>query len=207
MDGTAKRARSVDQKAERQKAILSAARGLISDLGFDGVTMSALAKRAQVAKGTLYLYVRSKEELFLLLFVEAMEDVVTRFEAEACADQLPEQLTRLVSDTPLFLPLYARLAAVIEANVADEPLFAAKRRILATSNRFSNKLATLLEVPPARAEALSLVLFQALLGAAQLDLPSGRDPATLPAELRDSFAVHQFDRAFPPSVRHILGVD
>ncbi len=77
-----KRARSEDQKAERQAVILSAARDMIDETGFDGVTMSALAKRAGLAKGTLYLYVRSKEELFLLLFLEAMRTVVARFKQD-----------------------------------------------------------------------------------------------------------------------------
>ncbi|MCK8462699.1 TetR/AcrR family transcriptional regulator [Aliiroseovarius sp. S1339] len=203
-----KRARSEDQKVERHVAILSAARDLIEELGCDGVTMSALAKRAGLAKGTLYLYVRTKEELFLLLFVDALEDLVTRLETEsgltADPDQLAAYLTDLSQDTPLFLPLYARLVAVIEANVADEALFSAKRSMAAKSKRITVHLAKLLQLDAARAELVTRVLMNVLQGTAQFDLTSGRDPEGLPEDLRDAFAVNAFARNFRPAAELIL---
>lgn len=204
-----KRARSEDQKVKRQAEILAAARELIEELGFDGVTMSALAKRVSLAKGTLYLYVRSKEELFLLLFVDALEALVSRFENEAALTAQPadlaEYLTALSQDTPMFLPLFARLVAVIEANVADEPLFAAKRSILAKFERFTVHLAQLMQLDPGQAELVARTLMNVLQGAAQFDLTAGRDPEGLPDDMREAFAINEFARNFRPAAELILG--
>ena len=202
------RARSDDQKHERQTAILSAARELIEELGFEGVKMSALANRAGLAKGTLYLYVRSKEELFLLLFVEALEELVSRFETENVTGDDPEQLavylTALTVETPLFLPLYARLIAVIEANVADEPLFTAKRSLIAKFDRLKLRLGGLLNLDADQTELVAGTLMNTLLGTAQFDLTAGRDVENLPEDMREAFADNAFSRNFPPAAAFIL---
>ena len=203
-----KRARSEDQKAERQAVILSAARDMIDETGFDGVTMSALAKRAGLAKGTLYLYVRSKEELFLLLFIESMRTVVARFKEDVApgdtASQIAHCITVHAQTTPLFLPMYARLVAVIETNVADEPLFAAKRQLLALSGEWAEHLAHVTRVPPDMVEPLASAITMSLQGAAQFDLSSHRDPAGLPDDIRDAFSRYAFAPSFEPAARLIL---
>ncbi|GHE87160.1 hypothetical protein GCM10016455_03680 [Aliiroseovarius zhejiangensis] len=204
-----KRARSEDQKLQRQAEILAAARALIEDVGFDGVTMSALAGRAKLAKGTLYLYVRSKEELFLMLFGEALENLVNRFEAEPERDldpvYLADFLTRLSQETPLFLPLFARLVAVIEANVADEALFAAKRRMLANFERVAIQLAKRLHLNAEQAMLVARTLMNVMQGAAQFDLTSDRDPDGLPDDMREAFAINEYARNFRPAAELILG--
>ncbi|MCK0170693.1 TetR/AcrR family transcriptional regulator [Aliiroseovarius sp. S1123] len=203
-----KRARSEDQKAERQAVILSAARDMIDETGFDGVTMSALAKRAGLAKGTLYLYVRSKEELFLLLFLEAMRTVVARFKQDVTLGDSAAQIARCMTDhaqtTPLFLPMYARLVAVIESNVADEPLFAAKRQLLALSAEWAAHLAHVTRASPDMVEPLAKALMMSLQGAAQFDLSSQRDPKGLPEDIREAFSRYAFVPSFEPAARLIL---
>ncbi len=198
------RARSAEDKAHRREAILAAARGLIAESGFDGVTMAALARRAGLAKGTLYLYVRTKEELFLALFVAAMEAVIEQLDAEAPAEDLPEVLTRIVLDVPLFLPLFARLVAVIEANVDDAALFDAKRAIKALLARLEEQIGRLLSLSPQRAAEVTEVLVLALQGAAQFDLTAQRDPADIPEDLQAHFAQNVFASRFPRVARLIL---
>lgn len=203
-----KRARSEEQKVERHDAILSAARDLIGELGFDGVTMSALAQRAGLAKGTLYLYVRSKEELFLLLFVDALEDLVSQFENEPRLSTDPAELatylTALAQNTPRFLPLFARLVAVIEANVADEPLFSAKRSMLSKIERFTIHMAKHLQLGAERAEVLARTLMNVLQGTAQFDITADRDPEGLPDDMREAFAMNAFALNFRPAAELIL---
>lgn len=181
---------------------------MIDESGFDGVTMSALAKRAGLAKGTLYLYVRSKEELFLLLFVQAMEQVVAWFKDNAKPDDSAAHLAHLMTvnaqTTPLFLPLFARLVAVIEANVADEPLFAAKRKLLALGQEWGEHLGFVIGAAPDQAEALSRTLMMTMLGAAQFDITAHRDPEGLPDDMREAFATHAFGPNFERSARLIL---
>ncbi|HCQ63806.1 MAG TPA: hypothetical protein DIU07_00905 [Rhodobacteraceae bacterium] len=199
-----KRARSEGEKEARKAAILAAARETIAESGFDEVTMSGLAKRARLAKGTLYLYVATKEELFLSLFVAAMEDYVDRFEELTDPGTIAEEMTRAALEVPLFLPLFARLVAVIEANVGDQALFAAKREFGRQGARAALHFAKLLDLPPARGTQVMNTLMMALQGAAQFDITSRRDPAGVPEDLRPMLASHAFAVSFPPAARLIL---
>lgn len=54
----------VEKSAARRAAILSAALDEFSARGFAAARLEDIAKRAGVAKGTIYLYFRSKEALF-----------------------------------------------------------------------------------------------------------------------------------------------
>lgn len=200
-----KRARSDAEKKARKAVILAAARAMIGKDGFEGVTMNELARRADLSKGTLYLYVRSKEELFLALFENALEDLVVRIESEADAANLLEVMARAPQEVPLFLPLLARLMSVIDINVADEPLFAAKRRMFALGARVGEVIANLTGAPHEEARDAASVLMLAMQGAAQSDLSAQRDPATIPDDLKPAYAAHAFARRFPAAVRLILG--
>lgn len=68
-----KRARNTIQKGERRAAILDAGWKLFIDEKFSDISMSWVAREAGLAKGTLYLYFETKEELFLALLTEKME--------------------------------------------------------------------------------------------------------------------------------------
>ena len=199
-----KRARSSDEKEARRAAILAAARGLIDEVGIDGVTMNALAVAAGVSKGTLYLYAQSKEEIFLALFVEAMEEVVARIEQEATADTLIDVLAKAPAEVPLFVPLLARLVAVIEANVGDAPLLAEKRRMRAMGQRVAAVIAGLTGAPAERASGASMALMLTMQGAAQFDIGARRDAPGLPDDMREMFARQRFADTFPPAARLIL---
>lgn len=199
-----KRARSGEEKEARRAAILEAAREMIDESGFDGVTMSALAERAGLSKGTLYLYVRTKEELFLALFVEAMDTLVVRIESEANRNNLVKLMGRAPQEVTLFLPLLARLAAIIETNVADEPLFEAKRTMQRYGARVAAAIARITGAPPKRAGEIASVLMMAMQGAAQSDITAHRDPATVPDDLKPVYAAHAFSERFPTAARVIF---
>ena len=67
------RARSRDEKRERRHEILGATAALFLETPYDRVTMAEVARRCGLAKGTLYLYFRTKEELFLALAERDLE--------------------------------------------------------------------------------------------------------------------------------------
>jgi TetR/AcrR family transcriptional regulator, cholesterol catabolism regulator len=60
-----RRARKEEQKEERRQDIIDAAWLLFQETSYGAVTMAQVAERAGLAKGTLYLYFTTKEELFL----------------------------------------------------------------------------------------------------------------------------------------------
>jgi AcrR family transcriptional regulator len=78
------RARKDEDKLERRRAILAAGLVLWNETGYGDFTMNAVAERAGVVKGTLYLYFSTKEQLLLTLFMQLLgeffDDVDTRLE-------------------------------------------------------------------------------------------------------------------------------
>lgn len=69
-----KRARAAQDKEKRRQDFLAAAAGLFEAGDYSSVTMSQIAAQAGLSKGTVYLYFKSKEELFLQLLVDELED-------------------------------------------------------------------------------------------------------------------------------------
>ncbi len=68
-------ARRLSPKETKKARILRAAIDVFADKGFFAARMTDVAKEAQVADGTLYLYFEGKENLLLSIF----EDVLSRF--------------------------------------------------------------------------------------------------------------------------------
>jgi TetR/AcrR family fatty acid metabolism transcriptional regulator len=57
-----------DPRSERQLAILRAAARVFAERGYHASTIADIAREAGVATGTVYLYVKRKEELLIMLF-------------------------------------------------------------------------------------------------------------------------------------------
>jgi len=69
---TSRRAR---RKEETRQRIIAAALELMQEKPFDQVTVEEIAERADVAKGTFFLYFPSKEQLLHAYMEEMIEDV------------------------------------------------------------------------------------------------------------------------------------
>jgi AcrR family transcriptional regulator len=78
----------VANSAARRDAILTAALEEFSARGFEATRLDDVAKRAGVAKGTIYLYFRDKESLFQELIRAMLTPLVGSIEAMG-ADDLP----------------------------------------------------------------------------------------------------------------------
>jgi TetR/AcrR family transcriptional regulator, repressor of fatR-cypB operon len=59
---------------DKREAILAAALRLVSRMGLHNTPMSAVAREAGVAAGTLYLYFPSKEAMLNALYLDVLED-------------------------------------------------------------------------------------------------------------------------------------
>jgi AcrR family transcriptional regulator len=60
-----KRAVSDEQKNEKTELIISAAEKLFESDKFERITIEKIAKQAGIAKGTVFIYFKTKEEIFL----------------------------------------------------------------------------------------------------------------------------------------------
>lgn len=74
------------KKSEKRTAILKAAHEEFEGKFFADVTLENIAARAGVGKGTLYLYFKNKEDLFLQLAVDGMDEMAARVKEMTVSD-------------------------------------------------------------------------------------------------------------------------
>lgn len=72
-----RRARRQADKAARRQELLDAAITLFEEAGGEMPSVDQVARRAGLAKGTVYLYFGAKEEIFLALLAERINDWVS----------------------------------------------------------------------------------------------------------------------------------
>lgn len=106
----------------KRRQILDGARRAFGRVGFDAASMNDVTREAGVSKSTLYVYFRSKEELFAALICEVRERYFSRVEAMLTdATEPAETLTR-------FGECLARL-------VLSQEAMHAKRTVIAVASR------------------------------------------------------------------------
>ena len=69
----------------RRRHILDAARALLVRRNYDAIVLDDVAKQAKIAKGTLYLYFRSKDHLIAAV----LEDIMERLKKETSECGVP----------------------------------------------------------------------------------------------------------------------
>ncbi|MCA9511076.1 MAG: TetR/AcrR family transcriptional regulator [Myxococcales bacterium] len=104
--GAAPEGRRARNKRDKLGRITRAASELFREQGFDETTARAICERAGIATGTLFLYVRDKRELLLLLFRPLAERAFARLPVGLRdGEQLVDGLVHLFG---AFFRIYAR---------------------------------------------------------------------------------------------------
>jgi AcrR family transcriptional regulator len=131
-----RRARSPEAKNARRAQILDAASELLAEAELETAVMDEVARHAKVAKGTLYLYFRTKEELFLGLLEREFEAWFDELDQRLGVGQgwmpasaLADVVTTSLAPRVLLRRLLARLAPVLEYNLEDDRALRFKWRI------------------------------------------------------------------------------
>jgi AcrR family transcriptional regulator len=130
-------------KLERRRQILAAAKAVFADAGYHGASIHAIIERAQIARGTFYLYFASKAAVFDSILDQALADLRARIHRIEVDDpaaappqvQLREQvvatLTYIVQDRPLAtLLLSAGNTPDVEAAERIEQFYGEMRDLL-----------------------------------------------------------------------------
>jgi AcrR family transcriptional regulator len=110
-------------KVERREAILAAALEEFSASGFAATRLDDVAKRAGVAKGTIYLYFRDKETLFQELVRTMLSPVVGALEAARTADLPARAVAEAIVDLFVREIFATRRKDVIRLIIAEGPRF------------------------------------------------------------------------------------
>ncbi|MBC8072703.1 MAG: TetR family transcriptional regulator [Deltaproteobacteria bacterium] len=120
------RARKHEDKLARREAILAVAAGALGRRQYASVTMAEIAEQCGLAKGTLYLYFDSKEELFLatleLELSAWFEHLATRMLAAGrmSARGFAELVARSLGEHETLADLLPLLHTVLEQNIRLE---------------------------------------------------------------------------------------
>lgn len=139
---TYKRARTEQQRRERLDDILRTADSLLSTTPYRYITLDMIARELGYSRANLSHYVKSKEEIFLLLYVQSLQNMLAEFEGAAIesgnvsADSpesvaaIANKLAAIVAGNENFGRIGALLASIVETNVTLEQLTACKREIV-----------------------------------------------------------------------------
>ncbi|MEV0950241.1 helix-turn-helix domain-containing protein [Promicromonospora sp. NPDC050249] len=111
---------STHRRTERAQRILEAARDLVLRWGYDKTTIDDVARRAGVAKGTIYLHWSSREDLFAALLrwdrAEMVDAVRSELHADPASATLPglfAHLVRQIHRRPLLRAVLAQDSEVL----------------------------------------------------------------------------------------------
>ena len=88
------------EKVDRKEAILAAAREVFFEEGIRRATVDEIAARAEVAKGTVYLYFDTKETIVAHLLLEGLDSLCERLAKaydESAPDRAEARLRRLAA--------------------------------------------------------------------------------------------------------------
>lgn len=129
-----------EDPVKRQK-ILDGARRVFSSLGFDAASMNDITREAGVSKSTLYVYFRSKEELFQALMCQVREKYMAGVESLLGDTLHPAEALKT------FALRIARIALSPEA-------IHAKRTVIAVATRMPALGREFYRLGPARSQVL-----------------------------------------------------
>lgn len=169
------RAINPEDKELRHEAILDAAEQLWLSQPDSMPSMAEIAKAAKLAKGTVYLYFRSKEELFLGIHERHVGIFFHRMGDRALGgvpmtlDDLFTVSRQFLTDFPDFLPLASLCHGLLERQIPLETALAFKE---ATYARLGELVTALSKHFPQATQALMLQSYALLLGLWQLMRPS-----------------------------------
>jgi AcrR family transcriptional regulator len=122
---------------KRRSQIVTAATQLFSDQGFYKTTMKDIAKKAGVSAGLVYLYVKEKEDVLLLVLLQVL-DAYAREIPKAMVD-VQDPLDRLLTATEAYCRVVDRhRAATVLAYRSTKSLSLERRKLIQESETSTN---------------------------------------------------------------------
>lgn len=150
-----KRAYSDEEKQQREEMIIDAAQQLLMEKSFHSINMSEIARTANLAKGTVYLYFQTKEELFLTLFerqfgqwLEDVEAQLKRLSPPVEKDAVVDILVQATSQNRQLVRLTALTNIIFEHNISYDKAKDYKQWLVDQVAYFSTILEPLLNLEP-----------------------------------------------------------
>ena len=163
-------------KQERRRQIMIAAKHVFAEAGYHGASINAIIERAQIARGTFYLYFESKSAVFDSILDQAMADLrarIRRIEVDdqsapapqlQLRDQVMATLEYVISDRPLAtLLLSAGHTPDAEAAERLGQFFGEVQDLLRRAMETGMEIGLLRKVDPELAAAAMLGMFRGVI--------------------------------------------
>ncbi len=164
------------QKSERRRQIIEAAKSVFAEAGYHGASIHAIIERAQIARGTFYLYFESKAAVFDSILDEAMRELrgrIKRIDVETpnavppqqqLRDQVLATLDYIVRDRDLAtLLMSAGHTPDAEAAERLDQFFGEVRDLLERAMESGMEIGLLRKVDPQLAAAAMLGMFRGVV--------------------------------------------
>lgn len=120
--------REVDKEARRE-ALRAVAWRLFQERPYEAINVSEVAEQAGLAKGTIYLYFATKEELFLSVqeqqfaaWFDTLDAALRQLSPGAPVTEVAASIAATLVGAPAMVRLFAIAHAVLERNVGVEPI-------------------------------------------------------------------------------------
>ena len=186
-----------EDKQLRRQAILDAAAAELLEHPDRLASVEEIARRAGLAKGTMYLYFTTKEEIYLAVheqhshsFFDTLEALLLRERARPSLKRFNRNVVEAIRQNPAFLPLAIQCPA-FERNADIEIVVRCKAGIGARLQRIGATVETLYPGTKKGEGARLLIRSYALmLGLWQLSAPS---PAREQLHARSELSVFRMD--------------
>lgn len=134
------RARQDSQKEQRRAAILDAASALFDAQPVGAISIDAIARACGVAKGSIYSYFTTKEEIFLGVLMrevdqwcDALVSHLVTLPPPVSHEALCDAILTTLLPRERLLRLLSRLAADLEPHISADAALAFKRWLLSRS--------------------------------------------------------------------------
>jgi AcrR family transcriptional regulator len=185
-----RRARTDEQKHNRRQMILDAAWAAYQQQPYTDITIAEIAKTVGLAKGTMYLYFQTKEELFLAVaemqldawFVVIGGQLATMHGTNDMAG-VAALLCGTLDERRGLLGLFTILHTVIERNISQESALRFKRFLLDRMSACSQTLESALpSLPTGSGLRFYLWAYAEIIGLTQLTDPAPIITAVIAAE-------------------------
>jgi AcrR family transcriptional regulator len=202
------RARSEEQKTLRRNAVLKVAELYFLEVGYEAFSMSHLAKKAGVAKGTLYLYFETREEIFLTLYEQSLIRWSQIFINDLPVSMTSKSYAQILYSTAMadgtFLPLLIRLEHIIEHNVAIPRLVSSKQIFIDQVDAIAEVTSIALTLNKPQAIEVVKTMGVLLIGATQGDQGPSLDNEELPKDVRDLIESFSSEPLFTKNAARII---
>ncbi|MGX5915259.1 TetR/AcrR family transcriptional regulator [Aliidiomarina sp. Khilg15.8] len=180
MPGEKQRARTAKEKDRRRDSIVQSALELFLQKPGSLPTMTAIAGRAGVAKGTAYIYFDTKESIYLALLENELHSWLAGVTRELNptgherVDGVVNALMCFRQSQPNLWPLASLGHTVIETNIDSKDLLSYKTKLAQKYRSAARAIREHLQLPEKHSEAVEAALMQSyayLLGNWQVSNP------------------------------------